>query len=377
MSTILIENLGPIDGRFEMSLDKKLTILIGEQATGKSTIARVAYYCATCRIDWMLDSNIYRDDIIGMHVSNMQQYFIKNYGKGNGEVRFTDTDIEFIFGAGTDFEVPKPNIDKEFVDSSAIFIPAGRSTIPLLFESYLAAKKINVDPFFDFFLVFLDGKRKEYRRSINDLLTKATGNSSAPIDLSNAKIVVTLLEEILKGEYYYEQGEEWIKCRNGSSVRLNVASSGQQEILFILMALFHVLCEMKPYTIIIEEPEAHIFPRAQKLFMELLARVINATGSNVIVTTHSPYILTASNLLIHSAKVENMINNDNPVVQPMARLKPSDVSAYMLERNGEFTYRSIIDNETGLISAEEIDVVSEDIERGMSNLVDMEVKYGL
>ena len=40
MRKISIENLGPIDGRFEMDLDKKLTILIGEQATGKSTIAR-------------------------------------------------------------------------------------------------------------------------------------------------------------------------------------------------------------------------------------------------------------------------------------------------------------------------------------------------
>jgi hypothetical protein len=311
-------------------------------------------------------------------VRNIRQYFTNNYGNGSGEVRFIDNDMEFMFGAGTEFEVSKPDIAKEIVDSSAIYIPAGRSTIPLLFESYLAAKEIKVDPFFEYFLAFLDGKRMEHRLSLDKILVKATGKSLTPIDMVNANDVVKLMGEILKGEYYFDdQGEEWIKCRDGSSVRLNVASSGQQEVLFILMTLFHVLCEMKPYTIIIEEPEAHIYPRAQKLFMELLVRIINATNSNVIVTTHSPYILTSANLLIHSAKVESVIKNDNPVVEPMARLNQNDVCAFMMERNGDFMYRSIIDNDTGLISAEEIDAVSDIIDKGMSDLITLEVQHGL
>ena len=376
MSTLSIENFGPVSGSFEMSLDKKLTILIGEQATGKSTIARVAYYCTTCLIDWMMDRKILRDDLIGMHVASMRQYFIKNYGMGNSEVRYTDIDTELIFGAGNEFDVPRPSVEKEFIDSSAIYIPAGRSTIPLLLESYLATK-IKVDPFFDHFVVFLDGKRREYRRSMHDLLIKATGSSKAPIDMSNAKIVMELIEKTLKGEYYFDQGEDWIKCGDGSRVRLNIASSGQQEILFILLTLFHILCDMKPYTVIIEEPEAHIYPSAQKLFMELLARVINATDSKVIITTHSPYILTAANLLMHSAKVENIVENDNPVVEPIARIDPNDVSAFMLERNGDFAFHSIIDEETGLIVAEEIDAVSELIDKSMSDLIDMEVRHGL
>jgi len=376
MSTLSIENFGPVSGSFEMSLDKKLTVLIGEQATGKSTIARVAYYCATCLIDWMMDRKILRDDLIGMHVKNMRQYFIKNYGMGNSEVRYTDIDTELIFGAGNEFVVPRPSVEKDSDDSSAIYIPAGRSTIPLLLDSYLATK-IKVDPFFDNFIIFLDGKRREYRRSMHDLLIKATGGSKAPIDMSNAKIVMELIEKILKGEYYYDQGEDWIKCGDGSRVRLNIASSGQQEILFILLALFHILCEMKPYTIIIEEPEAHIYPSAQKLFIELLARVINATDSKVIITTHSPYILTAANLLMHSAKVENIVENVNPVVDPIARLDPNDVSAFILERNGDFAFHSIIDEETGLIAAEEIDAVSDLIDKSMSDLIELEVRHGL
>ena len=158
-------------------------------------------------------------------------------------------------------------------------------------------------------------------------------------------------------------------------VPVSDASSGQQEILYILMALFFALIHPKPRTIIIEEPEAHLYPVSQKLIMELVARVINSTGNHVIITTHSPYSLTASNLLIHSAKVENKVHDENIIIDPVARLNPDDVSAYLLERNGSFSYRSIIDIESGLIAAEEIDTVSELIDKGMSELVDLEVKY--
>ena len=44
MSKILIENLGPVE-HFEEDVDDKLLILIGEQASGKSTIAKAVFFC--------------------------------------------------------------------------------------------------------------------------------------------------------------------------------------------------------------------------------------------------------------------------------------------------------------------------------------------
>ena len=51
--------------------------------------------------------------------------------------------------------------------------------------------------------------------------------------------------------------------------------------------------------------------------------------------------------------------------------------SFMLERNDTFSYRSIMNKETGLIDADEIDEVSEIIDKSMSDLVDLEVKHGL
>jgi ABC-type cobalamin/Fe3+-siderophores transport system ATPase subunit len=375
MGKLTIENFGPIDGLFEMDLDKKLTILIGEQATGKSTIARIVYYCLISILDEIWKRDGYIGEPLEDHKDAVLQYLRRNFCFG--KVSFVNNDIILSFQADNSFSLYIPQNINSSNGPEALYIPAGRSTIPLLFESYTAVKNISVDPFFDGFLLYLDSLRKDYRMSMRDLLKETLENTKSTVVKEHAETAIGIIERILKGTYRYEKGNERIYYGDNASVPITAASSGQQEILYILMTLFDTLRYNHSRTIIIEEPEAHIFPETQKLIIELITLVINTTGSHIIITTHSPYILTSANLLIHSAKVENIIDNENPVVQPMARLKPSDVSAFMLERNGEFSYRSIVDEETGLINAEEIDNVSDLIDQGMSDLLNLEVKHGL
>ena len=59
MSRILIENFGPIE-YFEEQVDDKLMILIGEQASGKSTIAKTVFFCKSISEElkkFLMDSN--------------------------------------------------------------------------------------------------------------------------------------------------------------------------------------------------------------------------------------------------------------------------------------------------------------------------------
>jgi len=364
---------------YQMSLEPKLTILIGEQATGKSTIARTVYYCLTFidnEISKMCDSTA---DKHKKHLEALQLHFRRNYDNGN--VLFCENNYEVTLNAKDGF-IPRHNDDifatlDGFTGADAIYIPAGRSTIPLLFESYAAAKSIKVDPFFDQYLLFLDSLRKGSLASMNDLLDDALKFSVFPVNEEAVRASIDIMEQILKGKYHNKKGDVRIIYDKNESVPLIVASSGQQEILYILVTLLYVLLNPRDFTIIIEEPEAHIYPAAQKLFMELIAHVINASDSRVIITTHSPYILTATNLLVHSAKVENSVNNEKVIVNPLARLEPSCIGAILLERNGTFSYQSIIDLESGLIAAEKIDAVSEIIDKGMTDLINLEVKHGL
>jgi len=378
MKKISIENFGPIDGKFEMSLDQKLTILIGEQATGKSTIARLIHFSMLNECNEVLELLGRKNSSLELHRDAVQQYFRRNYSYGtikyNTNRFMLDYDAEI---SNTLISTPESLTDSKSDGEYPIYIPAGRSIMPLLFGSYAAAKNVNVDPFLDDFLLLLDGLRKDFTKPFIDVLNMNLDINGIQLTENTKKAVVFLMESILKGKYRCENGNEKLVYGDNNSIPITSASSGQQECIYILIALLFVLCDTKEYTVIIEEPEAHLYPAAQKLLMELIALIINNTYCRFIITTHSPYILTATNLLIHSAKVENNIKDGKVIVDPMKRINPEEVSAFMLERNGNFSYRSIIDEETGLIDAEQIDKVSEEIDKSMSDLIDLEVKHGL
>ena len=49
---------------------------------------------------------------------------------------------------------------------------------------------------------------------------------------------------------------------------------------------------------VIEEPEAHLHPIAQKHLMHIIALMRNHINSQIVITTHSPYLLAVlKNLL--------------------------------------------------------------------------------
>lgn len=99
---------------------------------------------------------------------------------------------------------------------------------------------------------------------------------------------------------------DYIKSKSGALVNLEYASSGQQEALPLLLS---IVCTSKNTTLVIEEPEAHLFPSAQADVVKLIGKTYNLTeeASNFIITTHSPYILMSINNAVQAyiAKTSN------------------------------------------------------------------------
>jgi hypothetical protein len=127
---------------------------------------------------------------------------------------------------------------------------------------------------------------------------------------------------------------------------------------------------------IIEEPEAHLFPVAQSLITSLIASAYNGSerSNKFVITTHSPYILTAFNNLIQAGNVAASKNYQNleelyKVVPESEIVDFNDVSAYLVN-NG--TVQSILDNELKLIDATMIDSVSRQFANTFEQLVIME-----
>jgi predicted ATPase len=138
--------------------------------------------------------------------------------------------------------------------------------------------------------------------------------------------------------------------------------------------LFYTLYEKQKSFRIIEEPEAHLYPLAQKKIIELISLIVNSTQSQVIITTHSPYILNIlNNLLMYSIVIKNNPSSIDEVTDHFGaqnlnssklekiNLSLSEVQGYALSNKSTNYCTTIIDNETGLIGGNFLDSVTEEL----------------
>ncbi len=173
---------------------------------------------------------------------------------------------------------------------------------------------------------------------------------------------------ILKGTYFIDNNGESIITKDRKKVDLSESSSGQQEVIRILQDVLIIIHLNQKVLRVIEEPEAHLFPVAQKQLIELLALMVNYQPENqLIITTHSPYILSVfSNLLFASRVVEKNPAAEAEVQEIIDKdcwLNPQEFSAYSLGNHSfpeEMQYcEPIFDNKMGNIKQNYLDTVSE------------------
>ena len=130
------------------------------------------------------------------------------------------------------------------------------------------------------------------------------------------------LEPVLEAGVYNVYVRSW----TGKRVPLSYAPSGVRELLTVALAL---AAREEPYMVVVEEPEAHLHSRAQKLLARLIARAVNELGKWVLITTHSDYIVyTMSNLIAlsqHPEKIRELGYAENEA------LNPNMVAAYLVK----------------------------------------------
>lgn len=183
-------------------------------------------------------------------------------------------------------------------------------------------------------------------------------------DLENpfGQLVLNIARQIIKGSYKNENGKESIQVDEKNSVFLGNASSGQQESIRIIQDLIFILCTQIDSIRFIEEPEAHIYPEAQKLLIELMVLVANHCHTQMIVTTHSPYVLSTFNNMLYYSKVLNehpakreemerhfLSETLNTANEEFLGINTDRFEAYSLDTAREEYCQPIKDDETKLI----------------------------
>ncbi|MCL1927671.1 MAG: ATP-binding protein [Treponema sp.] len=250
---------------------------------------------------------------------------------------------------------------------AAMFIPASRAIAAI--TSVIRSR----DPFIEEFLSL-----KEFTLSFYDI----GGISSAEVNK------ILQFQDISIDE---EKGKQPVfKLLNGRNISSLELSSGQQELLYLLLLINDLKRTGFKYgynaSIFIEEPSAHLFPKEQKDTVEFLVSSFNKLqeqkgnnpGHRFFVSTHSPYLLNSINNLMEKDRLkkvaENIDNSDakKAIISKIEALQFPHlsidyVSAYMI-KDGHV--KSMINNEDGepYIYSEVIDQISQEITEGTEKL---------
>jgi hypothetical protein len=116
--------------------------------------------------------------------------------------------------------------------------------------------------------------------------------------------------------------------------------------------------------IYVEEPEANVFPKTQYQLVQLFSWLSSEPDLHFswVVTTHSPYVLSSFNNLLEAWQVGHVDGERSKAVRNVIDEKywvnPEEFRAYSIE-DGHL--KSIMDEETHLISDNYLDAVSEQI----------------
>ena len=416
--TLTIKNFAGIrEASFDLS---RINVFIGPQASGKSVCAKLLFYFK--EVVFGLATEIASEQegtetqITVHHRERFLKYFplsswgdavfsvqylfsalwitIERHQVGSSHITITYSKYyEALLVAGRrslpeesifsirDTSPVRAAIDKKLVDGKSraltnrnYFIPAGRNFFATIRSSIftLLASGLEIDPF----LVEFGRLYEQTRRFINLPMVEEY--------IPHFKYLSSYVERLVCGTYSRVDGNDYILTNDGRRIALEVSSSGQQEVLPLALMMLQVAKTdngLAQSTVFVEEPETHLYPSAQREIIHLLSAVLDLSheeaSSQYVITTHSPYILSALNNLVYGGKIAR----DNPdagkrvekILGGAVTINPANVRAYVVK---DGTVTSIIDGETELVKASALDDVSGDLAREFQALLDIEFGDG-
>ncbi|MBI5726267.1 MAG: AAA family ATPase [Ignavibacteriales bacterium] len=179
--------------------------------------------------------------------------------------------------------------------------------------------------------------------------------------------------------YRFVNNQDVVLLDNGEQVPMSESASGFQSVIPMYIVLEHQTSQWlsDTYRFVFEEPELNLYPTNQKKLIEHIVKKVKASNSNLIITTHSPYVLSSIDNLVQA---HNVAQKGEKYAEKVRELVPEEywldynrTSCWYFE-NG--TCRSIMNEENKTIGASEIDDVSEEIGTIFENLLDLKYEDG-
>ena len=374
MSKIKIKYFGPIkdgyqgeDGWIDI---KKVTLFIGNQGSGKSTVAKLI-----STFMW-LEKALIRGDMkatVSYHdfIELLEFHRLENYLQANTEIEYEGANFHFKLKSNTNnkkiIEATELKVDS-YKLPKIMYVPAERN--------FLSSIE-NINKVSDLVVGSLKNYSVEFRNA-----QLANKGKALELPINNAKII-----------YDPKDDENYLEF-DGKRLKLSQASSGfhsfvplhwitrylidfvKQSEKTLLESLstdqtirrknelkklnFLELDEKKLrarekeinekyvckyFVNIVEEPEQNLFPTSQKKMLHSLLEFNNEQdGNKLIITTHSPYLLVYLTLCVEAHRLKQKVDS-NALKSKLSEIVPlastvggDDLVVYQLdESNGVIT----------------------------------------
>jgi ABC-type lipoprotein export system ATPase subunit len=374
MSKIKIKNFGPIKEGYQEHdgwLDvKKVTIFIGNQGSGKSTVAKLI--STMTWIEKAIEKRILKQDELSLYNRFLKQLAyqrIDKYINANSEIEFIGQAYIIKFKDG-EFKATKSSTNG-YKLPKIMYVPAERSFLSV-FDRPDKVKKLPL-PVYTFNEEF-DTAKHLYAQGLELPINKARfefdkfnkiahivgDENSYKIRLSEASSgFQSIVPLYLVSKYLMDRIENKIEDETIQEESLEVQKKIDKQVKAILddpeltddikqAYLRQLSANKKPscFINIVEEPEQNLFPGSQQKILNSLLEINNRNENNkLIMTTHSPYLINYLSISIQGDYLLSQIakkGNSKELIQRLDAVVPiksiisgDDAVVYQLdEKNG-------------------------------------------
>lgn len=387
MQTIEIRNIGPLveTGIIPVS---QVMLLIGEQSTGKSTFMKILCFCC-----WLEKQVMIGGDSIVSKYTHYYRFWneLKKFHHFNDEFLSDSSYIKYD-GSAIQIEmrgkkrnakiVRKPKFAEIRHNLKISFLPSERNLLSSIQNIENLYRSKDVDMLFNYILewgearlqfgvanpldlVFVDKMKYHYDAKNGDVLTLADGHSKIKPYYASSGVQSTLPIQVLATYLAGEVGTsakispvDYLKQLDLTDSKIDI------KVMTSVLKNIQNRSSYKSFHMFIEELEQNLFPKAQFELVKMLVGLLKkmeqkSTGytSTVFLTTHSPYVLTALNvMMLASAAYEMSPDKVNDLGLEDYVLPKGAYSAYCI-KDGRF--ENIVDEEFGFIKGDFLDSVSE------------------
>lgn len=389
MQTIEIRNIGPLveTGIVPVS---QVMLLIGEQSTGKSTFMKILCFCC-----WLEKQVMIGGDSIVSKYTHYYRFWneLKKFHHFNDEFLSDNSYIKYD-GSAIQIEMPgkkrnakivrKPNFADIRHNLKISFLPSERNLLSSIQNIENLYRSKDVDMLFNYILewgearsqfnvahpldlVFVDNMKYHYDAKNGDVLTLADGHSKIKPYYASSGVQSALPIQVLATYLAGEVGTSAKKSPVEYLKQLDLLDSKDVKALTTVLNNMLNRSSYRSFHMFIEELEQNLFPKAQFELVKMLVRLLKQmdkkpTGykSTVFLTTHSPYVLTALNvMMLASSAYELSPDRVNYLGLEDYVIPKESYSAYCI-KNGCF--ENIVDEEYGFIKGDFLDSVSEQVD---------------